>query len=178
MDHQQRLQDITATELHALGDDPFLLGLCLNIRDDVLDTDYLIFDIDASEYTQFKALQRMIEKDREVNLQDYMHPDRQDRKEALINFLCAQNYAYFKAFGVPFVFIREIVETHRLANGWSVVSDYDYNDKKGITGAQIVSQESWEGTLAQQAWLNMFLKAHKKAPESGFFATTLTANAD
>jgi len=174
----QKQPDITATELLALGYDSFLLGICLNIKDDALDPDYLIFNIDNSEYTQFNALSRMIGKDKDVNLSDYMHPERKDKEEALINFLCAQNYAYFRAFGVPFVFMKQVVETHELANGWAVVSDYDFNDKKGITGAQIVSQESWEGTLAQQAWLNMFLKAHKKAPESGFFATTLTANAD
>jgi hypothetical protein len=174
----QRTDSITAAELLALGDNPFLLGLCLGITDSELDPDYLIFDIDGSDYTQFNALVRMVNKDPNIDLDKYIDPARQDKNEALINFLCAQNYSYFRDFKVPFVFMFGVVETHKLANGWSVVSDYDFNDKKGITGSQIVSQEAWEGTLAQQAWLNMFLKAHKKAPESGFFATTLTANAD
>jgi len=150
-----------------------LFMVCLSETDADRDSDYLLFDVDSSEYTQFGALSKMLKKDKQVILSDEIGDDDNER---LTNFLIRQNYSAFSAFGIPFAQMREVVETHRLADGWSVVSDYALNGRSGISSAQLTRHDEYSGTLAQQAWVNVFMQCHRKAPESGVVGLTLSVD--
>lgn len=144
---------------------------CLSQTEDELDEDYLLFNVDGGEYTQFNSLSKMLKKDKTIDLSQEIGDTNEERLE---NFLIRQNYNCFVEFGIPWQFMREVVRTHRLADGWSVVSDYSLNGRSGISSAQLTRNDNYEGTLAQQSWVNMFLYTHKKAPESGVVGLTLS----
>jgi hypothetical protein len=150
-----------------------LFERCLSESDADRDADYLLFDTDAGEYTQFGSLSKMLKKDKSVDLSKEIGDTDSERLE---NFLIRQNYGAFTDFGVPFAFMREVVRTHRLADGWSVVSDYSLNGRSGISSAQLTRHDDYSGSLAEQAWVNLFMATHKKAPESGVVGLTLSVD--
>lgn len=152
-----------------------LFEVCISQTDSDRDSDYLLFDLDGGEYTQYSALQKMLKKDRSVDLQAEIGDNNDEKLE---NFLVRMNYGAFTDFGIPFAFMREVVRTHKLADGWSVVSDYSLNGRSGISSAQLTRHDDYEGTLAQQAWVNMFMQTHRKAPESGIVGLTLSVDDD
>jgi len=150
-----------------------LFERCIDESDADRDADYLLFDLDGGEYTQFGALSKMLKKDKSVDLSTEIGDTDNERLE---NFLIRQNYGAFVDFGVPFAYMREVVRTHRLADGWSVVSDYSLNGRSGISSAQLTRHDDYSGTLAEQAWVNLFMATHKKAPESGVVGLTLSVD--
>lgn len=150
-----------------------LFKRCIQETDADRDADYLLFDLDDDSYTPFGALGKMLKKDRSVDLSKEVGDDPDERLE---NFLIRQNYGAFVDFGIPFAQMREVVRTHRLADGWSVVSDYSLNGRSGISSAQLTRHDDYSGSLAEQAWVNLFMATHKKAPESGVVGLTLSVD--
>lgn len=150
-----------------------LFERCIQESDTDRDPDYLLFDIDGGEYTQYGALSKMLKKDKSVDLSQEIGDNDSERLE---NFLVRQNYRAFSEFGIPFAYMREVVKTHQLADGWSVVSDYSLNGRSGISSAQLTRHDDYSGTLAEQAWVNLFMVTHKKAPESGVVGLTLSVD--
>ena len=156
-------------------EDVALFERCITETDDDRDSDYLLFDLDQSEYTQFTALAKMLRKDKTVDLSKEIGDTEAERLEA---FLVRQNYQVFKDNDIAFQHMREIVRTHAMADGWSVVSDYSLNGRSGISSAQLTRHSDYEGTTAQQQWVNLFMKCHKKARESGIVGLTLSVEDD
>lgn len=152
-----------------------LFQLCITQTDDDRDADYLLFDIDGGDYTQWGALSKMLKKDKSVDLTQEIGDTDSERLE---NFLVRQNYRVLSEFGIPFAYMRDVVKTHQLADGWSVVSDYSLNGRSGISSAQLTRHENYSGSLPEQAWVNLFLVTHKKAPESGVVGLTLSVDDD
>ncbi len=171
--------DSVRPALKALGfyskADVELFERCITETDDDRDSDYLLFNADQSEYTQFGALAKMLRKDKTVDLSTEIGDDDTERLEA---FLVRQNYQVFADNEIAFMHMRDVVRTHAMADGWSVVTDYALNGRSGISSAQLTRHDDYEGSAAQQAWVNLFMKCHKKAPESGIVGLTLSVDDD
>lgn len=149
-----------------------LLEQCVMEGEDDRDADYLLFDIDSNEYTQYKALKKMLRKDKDVDLSNEIGDNDEER---FINFLIRMNYQVFVDNNIPFAHMRGVVMTHELADGWAVVSPYNLNGRKGISSAQLTRHKNYTGSAEQQAWVNLFLKTHEEAPDSGLVGLTLSA---
>ena len=167
-----------------LEDSDFDLDLyekCLDVKEEDLDEDYLIFSIDDSEYSQFSGLAKMIRRSGDVKLSTSRVKDlTQQELSKLIDFLVIQNFRFLKGGdrNISFIHMKEVIRCHIMADGWAVVSNYAMNGKKGISSSQLTSQEGWTGSVGQLQWLQLFMKCHAKAPESGTWTLGLVVSDD